>query len=100
MTEINAAMNQLDQVTQQNAAMFEETTAATHALTREAEALTRTTTRFQTGDTATAGLVAVDFKTAAGATRAGRTDPARAIAAGNARTAPAQSADSDDWDEF
>ncbi|MEJ2028851.1 MAG: methyl-accepting chemotaxis protein, partial [Maritimibacter sp.] len=34
LVEINEAMNQLDQVTQQNAAMFEETTAASHALTR------------------------------------------------------------------
>jgi methyl-accepting chemotaxis protein len=46
LAEINAAVNQLDQVTQQNAAMFEETTAASHALTREAENLTVTTSRF------------------------------------------------------
>ena len=32
LDEINSAMSQLDQVTQQNAAMFEETTAASHAL--------------------------------------------------------------------
>ncbi len=47
--EINTAVNQLDQVTQQNAAMFEQATAASHALTREAETLTQTTGRFQTG---------------------------------------------------
>ncbi|MBV7409871.1 HAMP domain-containing protein [Maritimibacter sp. DP1N21-5] len=47
--EINAAMTQLDQVTQQNAAMFEETTAASHALTREAEALSTSMARFKTG---------------------------------------------------
>ncbi len=49
LAEINAAVNQLDQVTQQNAAMFEETTAASHALTQEAEMLTRTMARFRTG---------------------------------------------------
>ena len=49
LAEINTAVNQLDQVTQQNAAMFEETTAASHALTREAETLTDTTARFNTG---------------------------------------------------
>uniref|UniRef100_UPI0026381C7A methyl-accepting chemotaxis protein n=1 Tax=uncultured Aliiroseovarius sp. TaxID=1658783 RepID=UPI0026381C7A len=49
LAEINTAVNQLDQVTQQNAAMFEETTAASHALTREAEALTSTMARFETG---------------------------------------------------
>lgn len=41
LAEINDAVNQLDQVTQQNAAMFEQTTAASHALTSEAEALSR-----------------------------------------------------------
>ncbi|WP_421704017.1 methyl-accepting chemotaxis protein [Aliiroseovarius sp.] len=50
LAEINAAVNQLDQVTQQNAAMFEETTAASHALTREAETLTQTMARFRTGE--------------------------------------------------
>ena len=49
LAEINIAVNQLDQVTQQNAAMFEETTAASHAMTREAEALTSTTGRFRVG---------------------------------------------------
>lgn len=49
LAEINAAVNQLDQVTQQNAAMFEETTAASHALTREANSLTQTMGRFNTG---------------------------------------------------
>ncbi len=32
LAEVNTAINQMDQVTQQNAAMVEETTAATHAL--------------------------------------------------------------------
>ncbi|MBT2131359.1 methyl-accepting chemotaxis protein, partial [Aliiroseovarius lamellibrachiae] len=49
LAEINEAVNQLDQVTQQNAAMFEETTAASHSLTREAETLTSTMGRFKTG---------------------------------------------------
>ncbi len=48
LEEINGAMGQLDQVTQQNAAMFEETTAATHTLTGEANALVDATRRFET----------------------------------------------------
>jgi methyl-accepting chemotaxis protein len=40
-------MNDLDQVTQQNAAMFEETTAASHALTAEAEALVTASEQFK-----------------------------------------------------
>ncbi len=49
LAEINTAVNQLDQVTQQNAAMFEETTAASHALTQEAETLSDTMSKFQIG---------------------------------------------------
>jgi methyl-accepting chemotaxis protein len=49
LAEINTAVNQLDQVTQQNAAMFEQTTAASHSLTREAENLIVTTSRFSIG---------------------------------------------------
>ncbi|MCA0920123.1 methyl-accepting chemotaxis protein [Pseudooceanicola nanhaiensis] len=45
--EINTAMNELDQVTQQNAAMFEETNAASHALTSEAGSLVAAAERFQ-----------------------------------------------------
>lgn len=39
LKEINQAVNQLDQSTQQNAAMVEESTAASHKLAAEAEAL-------------------------------------------------------------
>ena len=46
--EINQAMMQLDQVTQQNAAMFEETNAASHALGRAASSLSMTVERFRT----------------------------------------------------
>lgn len=49
LNEINLAINDLDQVTQQNAAMFEETTAASHALTSEATSLVAASERFQLG---------------------------------------------------
>ncbi|MEX0309899.1 MAG: methyl-accepting chemotaxis protein, partial [Tateyamaria sp.] len=49
LNEINAAVNELDHVTQQNAAMFEETTAASHALTGEADALARAVAKFRLG---------------------------------------------------
>jgi methyl-accepting chemotaxis protein len=39
LAEVNTTMNQMDQVTQQNAAMVEETTAASHALAQEATRL-------------------------------------------------------------
>ncbi|MFK7835403.1 MAG: methyl-accepting chemotaxis protein [Sulfitobacter sp.] len=47
LAEINTAVNELDHVTQQNAAMFEETTAASHALTSEADALVTAVSRFK-----------------------------------------------------
>ncbi|MEM6310916.1 MAG: methyl-accepting chemotaxis protein [Pseudomonadota bacterium] len=46
LNEINLAVNELDQVTQHNAAMFEETTAASHALTTEADALAKAVSQF------------------------------------------------------
>ncbi|MGJ8627521.1 MAG: methyl-accepting chemotaxis protein [Sulfitobacter sp.] len=47
LAEINTAVNELDHVTQQNAAMFEETTAASHALTAEADSLAQAVARFR-----------------------------------------------------
>ncbi|MCV3274341.1 methyl-accepting chemotaxis protein [Roseobacter sinensis] len=48
LDEINTAVNQLDGLTQQNAAMFEETTAASHALTAQAKSLSETIGKFDT----------------------------------------------------
>lgn len=48
--EINSAINQMDQVTQQNAAMVEETNAATQGLSGEAIKLEGLVRRFKTGD--------------------------------------------------
>jgi methyl-accepting chemotaxis protein len=47
LQEVNSAMNGLDSMTQQNAAMVEEATAATQALAAEAERLTQLMGRFQ-----------------------------------------------------
>lgn len=47
LEEINTAMSHLDRETQQNAAMFEETTAASHALTSEARSLGVLTSEFK-----------------------------------------------------
>lgn len=49
LNEINSAVNDLDHVTQQNAAMFEETTAASHALTSEADSLAAAVAQFDLG---------------------------------------------------
>jgi methyl-accepting chemotaxis protein len=54
LAEVNEAINQMDQVTQQNAAMVEETTAASHALAQQADGLTGLIARFRLGDAETA----------------------------------------------
>ena len=50
LAQVNIAINQMDQVTQQNAAMVEQTTAATHSLAGEAGMLADLTREFQVGD--------------------------------------------------
>lgn len=49
LVEINTAINLMDQATQKNAAMVEETTAASHGLAREAEGLRQILTHFNFG---------------------------------------------------
>lgn len=51
ITEINVATKQLDQTTQQNAAMFEETTATSVALQKEADNLVAVISAFDIGKT-------------------------------------------------
>ncbi|MDR3504684.1 MAG: methyl-accepting chemotaxis protein [Acidocella sp.] len=47
--EVNEAVNQMDRVTQQNAAMVEESTAASHGLEAEARELAKLVGQFQIG---------------------------------------------------
>jgi methyl-accepting chemotaxis protein len=49
LAEVNTAVNQMDQATQQNAAMVQQATAASHSLEGEAKALARLVGQFQIG---------------------------------------------------
>lgn len=49
LREINTAVNSMDQSTQQNAAMVEESTAASHSPAKEAEALFQLIGSFEVG---------------------------------------------------
>ncbi|WP_313009582.1 methyl-accepting chemotaxis protein [Brevundimonas vesicularis] len=49
LAEVNTAVNQMDQVTQQNAAMVEESTAASHSLAQEALSLQASVAQFNVG---------------------------------------------------
>ena len=52
LNEVNKAVNEMDQVTQRNAAMVEETNAVTHRLSEEADKLKGLVGQFQTEKTA------------------------------------------------
>lgn len=86
LDEINVAINELDQVTQENVAMFEETTAATHTLTAEANALVDATRRFKASSAATTPQIAAETG-ASGPHKKGQAD-ASAFASARAQAAP------------
>ncbi|WP_342131294.1 methyl-accepting chemotaxis protein [Hydrogenophaga sp. OTU3427] len=52
--QVNVAVNQLDQMTQQNAALVEESTAAAESLREQAQRLTEVVSMFKLGDRAAA----------------------------------------------
>ncbi|MCQ2006343.1 methyl-accepting chemotaxis protein [Rhizobium sp. NRK18] len=92
LTEVNVAVNQMDQVTQQNAAMVEETSAATHKLAGETDGLLQLISRFQTGEeTRAPANRSASFAPAARHTGSASPAPA-ARAAAPARPAPARPA--------
>ncbi|AYG95073.1 HAMP domain-containing protein [Brevundimonas naejangsanensis] len=52
LQQVNSAVNQMDQVTQQNAAMVEESTAASHSLAQEADVLAASVAHFKVAQAA------------------------------------------------
>ncbi|QUD90437.1 methyl-accepting chemotaxis protein [Phenylobacterium montanum] len=87
LTQVNTAVNQMDQVTQQNAAMVEEATAASHRLRQGVDELSSLIRKFEVGAAATQAPVRSSPRGAA---------PARRRAAGGAAVAVATS----EWEEF
>ncbi len=71
LSEVSTAVNEMDQVTQQNAAMVEESTAATNRLAEEAATLARLITRFKL-DRPQPVLRAIDLASRRGASPAVR----------------------------
>ena len=94
LKEINSAVNQMDQVTQQNAAMVEETTAASMALNDEARALSTLVARFRVAQQAPAPSSAETLRGTAERMRAAEKPAPRPAAAAQARTAPAAAGNS------
>ncbi len=103
LAQVNTAVNQMDQVTQQNAAMVEQSTAASHSLAREANELMRLLVRFRTGDdarmerperAAAARAIPAPSSLRRGFTPMGR-PPAAAM-----KTMQQAKPDKHDWEEF
>jgi len=96
--EINEAVNTMDQGTQQNAAMVEESTAAAHSLAREAEALFQLLGQFNIGNSVASRQTRLAEATAASKPVA---SPARLMATKVAAAFHANAAvASDNWESF
>ncbi|HEX8445154.1 MAG TPA: methyl-accepting chemotaxis protein [Sphingomonas sp.] len=97
LREVNIAITQMDNATQQNAAMVEESTAAARSLSGEAEALAQEIARFQTGpghvERAAPVVRALQAKAATAVRR-----PAGAVRRSGGAAAAA--APADDWSQF
>jgi methyl-accepting chemotaxis protein len=88
--EINVAVNQMDQMTQQNAAMVEESTAASHSLAQETTSLADLMGRFR---------IRAETAPAARPASAPRTVTALKTVGGRGLSA-VPAASTDNWDEF
>ena len=92
LQEINTAVNTMDQGTQQNAAMVEQQTAASHSLAREAEALNSLLGQFRMGGTRAAVASAGNGAGSYAAPRHSSAKPAFQPAPAPARKAPVKPA--------
>ena len=94
--EVNTAVNQMDQVTQQNAAMVEQSTAASHGLAQETAELGRLTGYFRTGAPQARATPAPRP-----ATRPIKPAALKVVSRGATAAQPALApADTDGWEEF
>ncbi|MDH4411808.1 MAG: methyl-accepting chemotaxis protein [Rhizobium sp.] len=96
LQQINTAVNQMDQDTQKNAAMVEETTAASYSLAKEVGALNGLLAQFKMGQPAQTSM----RPRQAAASEAQRPSPARALSRKLASAFQGNAAVRSDWEEF
>ncbi len=106
IAQVNRAIISMDEMTQQNAALVEEASAAAQAMTEQSANLTQMLSRFQVGDS----LRAATAPAASPAAAPERRSPTRAWARSTAKPAPksapaaeakkAAAGSSTDWTEF
>ncbi|HDZ74706.1 MAG TPA: methyl-accepting chemotaxis protein [Aurantimonas coralicida] len=103
LREVSGAADQMDKVTQQNAAMVEEATAASQTLSNETEELASAMAQFKTGSAGN-GRGQASQPRNAGANRARPAAPSRGVpqmkTTGRGGAARAPKAESDSWEEF
>lgn len=106
LQEINTAIGQLDQMTQQNAAMVEETNAASHTLAQDAEGLTALIGQFQLGGVSSL-QIRQPVRVATSATTRPAPSPAKALMgklagafSSPASSVPKASGSAENWEEF
>jgi methyl-accepting chemotaxis protein len=97
LSEVNSAVNQMDQVTQQNAAMVEQATAASRMLAEETKELARLVARFRISGVETLQYARQGRSAAPVAATVPRTVGATAL---KIQPAAAPQAAVDDWEEF
>ncbi|MDQ0320913.1 methyl-accepting chemotaxis protein [Pararhizobium capsulatum DSM 1112] len=106
LQEINTAVGQLDQMTQQNAAMVEETNAASHTLAQDAENLSGLIGQFKLGAGASApATVRAPVRAATAVTSRPVPSPAKALmgklaGAFKPSSVPMASGSAENWEEF
>jgi methyl-accepting chemotaxis protein len=98
LQEINMAVNQMDQGTQKNAAMVEQSTAASHGLAQQAATLMQLMAQFRTGDD---GLRQEPARIApATASSQSQASPARTLGLRVAKAFRGNAAPAAEWSEF
>jgi methyl-accepting chemotaxis protein len=104
LVEINSALNQLDQTTQQNAARLEETTAASEGLTKDAVALVEIVSHFKVDREDSGNELVIPFRQNRNKPAAPQRDTtmSRPVArvAGGAPAAAVRPAASSGWEDF
>ncbi|MET3612484.1 methyl-accepting chemotaxis protein [Rhizobium aquaticum] len=104
LAEVNGAVNQMDQTTQQNAAMVEESTAASAALAHEAQTLRSLISKFSFGDMPVSATPSAMLRQTVAAMAAPVRSAAPRAAAAPVRVARAGSsaapAAAEGWEEF
>ena len=105
LAEVNSAVNDMDRVTQQNAAMTEQSTAACHSLTNESEEMTRLVNQFQISGTVGATSNVQAMPTARPSPVAAQQEKAAAFFAASSQGSAAlelemDSEEDNDWQDF